>query len=95
MIKFLGTGEDGRPLYGFGLSAGNCKLLVEGKPILIDLDEMAPWPTPEGRRGAVLLFGGQTEQDMVGELKRHGLVKPDTPVHTHHHDDEQPKGAAS
>lgn len=51
----------------FGLSAKNIELLMEGKPIAIDLKEL-------GSNGSVMIFYGRTEQDMKDDLERAGIV---------------------
>ena len=68
MIKFKFT-RNGKPSYGFGLSGMNIKKLKEGKPMLIDLNEM-------GGEGEVFIFYGSTERAMMKELK--DLIGPDT-----------------
>jgi hypothetical protein len=51
----------------FGLSEKNVQLLKEGKPIKIDMTEL-------GLTGKVLIFYGKTEEDMMSEFKKHGLL---------------------
>lgn len=63
MIKFTGE-RDGRRLVGFGISEGNIGKLREGKPIVVDLDEMIP-----GCKMEVLIFYGATEREMYEEIK--------------------------
>ncbi len=55
MIKAAGSLE-GRPLLVLGLSRRNCELLLEGRPIKVDLEEVG---RPE--QGVVLIVGGETE----------------------------------
>lgn len=62
MIKFTATNEQGKPIYGFGLSYANLRLLKKGKPILVDLAQM-------GSEGQVLIFAGETEQEMYDQIK--------------------------
>lgn len=50
----------------FGLSAKNVELLMEGKPIAIDLREL-------GASGSVLIFYGRTEADMKQQLEEAGI----------------------
>lgn len=66
MIKFTGT-EDGKPLFGFGLSQQNINLLKSGRPIKVDLE-------PMGFSGFVVIFYGRTEQEMVDELNAAGAI---------------------
>lgn len=51
----------------FGLSAKNIELLMEGKPISIDLRELGY------DAGAVLIFYGRTEADMQQQLEDAGI----------------------
>jgi hypothetical protein len=51
----------------FGLSARNIELLMDGKPILIDLRELG---YPEGQ---VLIFYGTTEEAMKQQLEEAGI----------------------
>jgi hypothetical protein len=61
MIKFGASGDKGRRLIGLGLSAGNVQRLKEGKPIHLHADEM-------GFVGDIVIFYGETEDDMVRQL---------------------------
>lgn len=82
MIKFLAS-QDGKPMYGFGLTQGNMDKLLAGQPILIDLDVIAAqMPRADGEpRGSVFIFGGPDEQFLVDELRRHGVNLQGVPVH--------------
>jgi len=57
----------GERLY-FGLSARNLELLMEGKPITIDLKELGL------ESGSVLIFYGRTEEDMKATLADAGII---------------------
>lgn len=70
MIKFKAKLDD-KPLYGFGLSFGNLRLLKEGKPIVFDFSEM-------GGEGKIVIFVGETDQSMVDDLKNLGIVDENT-----------------
>lgn len=59
----------------FGLSARNIELLKQGKPISVDLREMGE------EKGTVLIFYGETEDDMAREL-----MNSMTKVHPSRHD---------
>jgi hypothetical protein len=52
----------------FGLSAKNIELLMEGKPILIDLKELG------ASNGSVMIFYGVTEAVMKESLEEAGIV---------------------
>lgn len=54
----------------FGLSARNIELLMNGKPISIDLTEIGL------AKGRVLIFYGRTEEDMKQDLIEQGMVLP-------------------
>ena len=54
----------------FGLSARNVQLLMEGKPISIDLRDLGL------ERGRVMIFYGETEEAMKAELENAGMVVP-------------------
>lgn len=76
MIKFLADIKGGGTLVGIGLSAANTTRLLQGQSISIKLNEMMG---EDGHGIEVLVFGGETEQDMTNQLKR--LITPDTIVH--------------
>ena len=59
----------GRNLVIFGLSRMNCERLLEGKPILVDMEEL-------GMSGKALIVGGETEEDIKRELEEQGLSFP-------------------
>lgn len=54
----------------FGLSARNVQLLMEGKPISIDLRDLGL------EKGRVMIFYGETEEAMKAELENAGMVVP-------------------
>lgn len=54
----------------FGLSARNVQLLMEGKPISIDLRDLGL------EKGRVMIFYGATEEAMKAELENAGMVLP-------------------
>jgi len=56
----------------FGLSAKNIELLMDGRPIDIDLKEL-------GADGHVLIFYGKTEADMKAALEEAGIELPEQP----------------
>ena len=89
MIKFLGT-SNGKPLYGFGLSEENCKRLVAGRPIIIDLDVMAKDSSPSDQRGAVLIFGGKTDQDLADEMLKGTGKIPASKIRKQDDSEDQP-----
>ncbi len=82
MIKFLGT-SDGRPMIGLGLSRGNCRKLLEGKPIFIDLKVMMMDmnPPPNLNDATILIFGGETEDEMQATLGRADISLPKPKTH--------------
>lgn len=82
MIKFLGE-RMGRPTLGLGLSRENCERLLKGKPIFIDLKVMMMDcnPEPNLNEATIFIFGGDTEEKLVAELKKY--VGPLPEPHTH------------
>jgi len=92
MIKFLAT-KDGKPLYGFGLSCENCERLMRGQPILIDLDVMCADAKDHNasQRGAVIIFGGATEDEMTRQLSEYVELPTGDDVKTHRDDEAQAK----
>lgn len=95
MIKFLGE-MNGKRLYGFGLSRGNMEKLLEGKPILVDLDVMAiRAPDVTGLAGAVFIFGGEDEQACTEQLKQAGLNLSGVPVIPFNEEHSPPKPRTS
>jgi hypothetical protein len=83
MIKFFGIRE-GRPMIGIGLSRGNCKKLIEGKPIFIDLKVMLADanPPPDLNDATLFVFGGETEATMERQLRK--LTDGRPAIHKHH-----------
>jgi len=55
----------------FGLSAKNIELLMDGRPIDIDLKELGC------DSGHVLIFYGKTEADMKAALEEAGIELPE------------------
>lgn len=55
----------------FGLSAKNIELLMEGKPILIDMRELGM------DAGEVVIFYGKTEAQMKDALEEAGIEMPE------------------
>lgn len=76
MIKFSGKTEDGKPVFGFGLSLGNFTKLLKGLPICVDLADMGYEPG-----GNVIIIGGETEEDLAKQIVNSGLMAPDASIH--------------
>ncbi len=74
MIKAIGE-KDGQPAIILGLSRRNCELLLEGKPIVVDVGKMG------GPRCRVILMAAETEQHLIDDLENFALIKPGTPRH--------------
>ncbi len=64
MIQAAAVHKDGRPIAIVGLSRRNTELLLEGKPIEIDLAKF-------GLAGVLILLGGETEAAIQAELATH------------------------
>jgi hypothetical protein len=73
MIKVKIGEQGGAPLYLFGLARGNIERLQQGKHILVDLRSIGG---PDARMAIVY---GETEHDIVKELRSAGLEVPDLP----------------
>ena len=65
MVKAGGTSADGKRFVVLGLSRENCKRLLEGKPIQVDVEKDL------GISGGpvVILVGGETEETIAESLK--------------------------
>lgn len=74
MIKFKFTRKDGKPAYGFGISADNVKRLKKGQPIVIDLTEM-------GGEGEIMIFYGETTGDLIKTVQPY--IGKETKIHDH------------
>lgn len=72
MIKFKSE-LNGRPLVGFGLSEKNIERLKEGSPILFDAKEL-------GIDASVTIFYGETEEKMVKDFQKHGMISVGTKI---------------
>lgn len=77
MVKFQGTGVDGVPIVGFGLSEANVQKLKEGMPVLIDVEH-----TKEllGVPARIVIFYGVTEEAMQEDLKSSGFDFSNTTI---------------
>lgn len=71
MIKAYGMHGDRKVLL-MGLTSDDCRRLLTDQPILIDLREAGVQEVDE-----ILLLGGNTEQDVLVELVRLELVRPE------------------
>lgn len=72
MIKATGVGPNGEPVVLLGLSGENVTRLIAGEPIRLDLAELGLPPT------MVVICYGRTEDALVAELRRHGLIDAET-----------------
>lgn len=75
MIKFS-AGNEGNKIIGLGLSRKNVEKLMEGLPIIVKGREIN---RPEV--GEILVFFGETEEQMVADLELEGLLDKNTVVH--------------
>lgn len=62
MIKAAARGKDGKPLLILGLSRRNTELLLEGRPISIELKRMT------GIAGTLLLIAAENEAVLAAQL---------------------------
>lgn len=72
MIKFKLTTDDGEVKLGFGITQENVKLLKQGKPIYVDLNEM-------GIAAKLMIMYGETEAQIVKQLKPY--IGEETVIH--------------
>jgi hypothetical protein len=70
MIKAAGKTAFGTPVLFLGLSGENVTRLAAGEPIRVGADAMAALGLPQVE---VILHYGRTEDDIVAELKAHGM----------------------
>ncbi|HWE97573.1 MAG TPA: hypothetical protein VG269_26695 [Tepidisphaeraceae bacterium] len=83
MIKAIGT-KGNQTLVLLGLSRRNCELLLEGKPIHVDVEKLVP-----GLRVSVLLIAGETELAITKEMADTGMIDGNTLTHLY-----KPEGGA-
>jgi hypothetical protein len=77
MIKAAGRTGLGLPLLLLGLSGENVTRLAAGEPIRIPAAQMAALGLPQME---VVIHYGRTEDDIVEELKAHGIAQGETPA---------------
>lgn len=78
MVKFTAAGDD-KILVGLGLEAGNVERLKQGRPILVNLQDLGFTQPIE-----VMIFYGESKELIVSQLKPyigkgtvvHGEEKP-------------------
>lgn len=70
MIKAAGTTGLGSPLLMLGLSGENVTRLAAGEPIRITVPQMQQLGLPPME---IVIHYGHTEQDILDELKSHGV----------------------
>jgi hypothetical protein len=68
MIKASATTDRGAKLVIIGLSRANCELLLAGKPIAFQGTDVELHTDPPTH---ILLVGGETEEAIAEELKKH------------------------
>ena len=76
MIKFTAE-RDGNPLLGLGITGENVRRLMLGKPILVRLADVG---CESDKLKEVAIFFGPTEQTIVADLVKAGLIKPDCQI---------------
>lgn len=80
MIIAKAGNEKGGELLIFGLSTENVKRIQAGKPLLISQRTGAPdGCLPDNLE--IMIFFGETEQDMYDQFKALNLITPETEVH--------------
>lgn len=73
MIKAVGAKASGSTVVFLGLSRRNTELLLEDKPMVIDLHQLDP-RLPEVE---IVLFAGETEEELASQLGRAQRGEPD------------------
>jgi len=71
MIRFLASG----PTIGLGLSRENINRLVAGQPVRVTFKSVG-----FQEEGQVVVFFGETEQEMAKQLIDGGMITPDTKI---------------
>jgi hypothetical protein len=79
MVKFVIARPDGSVLVGLGISGDNVARLKLGRPMLIRLAELELPPGADMARSEVVIFFGETEQDLERDLRP--FIGPGTRVH--------------
>jgi hypothetical protein len=73
VIKFQATNqENGRRILGIGMSHGNVKKLMEGKPIHFNAEDMGLSSIAVSE---VLIYVGETEESMRADLEKNGYLE--------------------
>lgn len=64
MVKATAYRPDGSSFIVLGLSRNNTEMLLMGKPIHVDLEQL-------GLKGDILIMGGETESHIEAELAQY------------------------
>ncbi len=75
MIKFTGIRADERVTLFLGLSRANLERLPQDQPIKVDLVELG---LDQGGIHDIVIFAGETEEGMLADLNRAGVITPET-----------------
>lgn len=70
MMKYRLEQATGRPLLVIGLEAGNIDRLKRGQPIMFPSEQL------EVPGFDIAIHYGDTKEDMVADLERHGVIVP-------------------
>jgi hypothetical protein len=70
MIKWTAKSKQGTPVLFLGISGENVARLAAGEPILVTAAAMAEMGLPAME---IVLHYGRTEQDIIAEMKAHGV----------------------
>ena len=85
-MKRVRAMKDGRPLAILGLSKGNLGDLHKRHPILV----AGRQAREIGLTDVMLLYYGETDDDMTRELERHGLLPPVEEIRVRRPEDPRP-----
>lgn len=78
MVKFSFKRKSGKIVMGFGINQDNVRRLKKGDPIFVDLSQF-------GIDGEILIFYGETEQDLVAFVSPH--IDKETKVYSEGNND--------
>lgn len=83
MLKFTVPRPDGTVMLFLGLTRASLELLPQDKPIVVELAPLGIGGRRTGRPGtlaSVVLFAGETEEEITADLLLKGLISRDTKI---------------
>lgn len=79
MLKGIAQGADGRQMLILGLTRQNVQRMEAGRPILVDQRQLAELGYDDVPDQQVVIFFGETQNDLTQQLRDLGLNAPDVP----------------